>query len=265
MTSALLFFAWIVLPYLLLALGYAVALHKLDAVAPPWRALFRYPLFISFTATAAFAIWGFHTISTSRSSTAAIGYVFLPFYSFAVATASLVVSWAVCYLARFAYERLGRAKGRLTITSHALFIVALAIVTIAGNFAFQKFSRHHLLAEAREGEPRLVLFDQALAKQDVELLTALAENPKTPQGLLGTLAMNSSSSVRVGVAKNASTPPKVLEILGLDDDQSVRSWVSMNHRSSEALLKRLAQDPDEHVRSYAQANLHRLSAQPQTP
>ena len=91
--------AVIALPCFLIGWLFSVAIRRAHRSNPPIKPLLLYPLICSAITTGGFMVWGYHSILTSRSSTAAIGFFFLPFYSAALAVIAFVVSWAVLYVA----------------------------------------------------------------------------------------------------------------------------------------------------------------------
>ncbi|MEN6558790.1 MAG: hypothetical protein ABFC54_11480, partial [Thermoguttaceae bacterium] len=95
----------IVMPSILLVVSFCSGVRRADRLAPSTRPLFLYPLIFSFLSTSGFVIWQFTAISTSQSSTAAIGYFFLPIFWFVVALAAFAASWAILYVAWFFYQR----------------------------------------------------------------------------------------------------------------------------------------------------------------
>ncbi|HEX8186602.1 MAG TPA: hypothetical protein VF747_17675 [Blastocatellia bacterium] len=87
---------------------------------------------------------------------------------------------------------------------------------------------------------------------------AVADNPKTPSGVLIALAADTASSVRMAVAENVKTPGSSLEKLATDAINYVRWGVAHNESTPPAILKSLTKDPDKHVSDEAKNN-------PQTP
>src|SRR5271165_3135188 len=139
----------IALPCVLMAMGFVLAIGRAYRSTSPTRALFVCPLICSFITTSGFMIWGYHDICTSRSSTAAIGLLFLPFYSLAVAVAGFLVSWSCLYVARFVVQRIsGIPLGLAAVSCLALAIVLLVLT---GYVVRNKVARHRLLNEAASG------------------------------------------------------------------------------------------------------------------
>jgi hypothetical protein len=85
---------------------------------------------------------------------------------------------------------------------------------------------------------------------------AVADNAKTPAGVLITLAGDSVSSVRMAVAENTKTPESSLEKLATDQVNYVRWGVAHNESTPPAILKHLTKDPDKHVSDEAKYNPH---------
>ena len=171
----------IILPAVLLEVGFYSGFRRVNRLAPPTRFLFLYPLICSFLTTSGFVVWQFTAISASHSSTAAISYFFLPFFSFAVALAAFVVSWAATYMAWFVIQRIRRIPMR--IASLLLMALAIAVLVLTGYVGQNRVARHRLLNEAASGYnvDRLeTVLTEAVSSHDYDLLANLAKNPNTP-------------------------------------------------------------------------------------
>jgi hypothetical protein len=287
------FIGVLVLPYVLIVAGLVFLLRTAYRSGSPVRALFLYPLICSATATTGFIIWGHYAIATSRSSTAAVGYIFLPFYSVAVAGAGFLVSWSVMYIVRFTVERLGIISKR--ITAIPLLIVAVLTLCTTALIARHRLVRQELLraaASASTNPDRLEkILAGAFSSRDLPVLSllaknpstppadliriydfskhsvsefnppeyvvfhSLAQNPRTPPDILVVLAACPQMSIRVGVGMNPGTPTETLRKLSRDKENLVRSWMTSNPKIPKELLLQLANDPDQIVRNYAQSYL----------
>jgi len=239
--------------------------------------------------TVALNVWTIVAILTSTSSTAAVGFVFLPMYSFAAATLGFAASWSLLTLIEAAR---GRARGRLAAIGAAVF---LAIVASAGAYAWRRSAWLSDAASAQTPPARITaIAEQAFAGNDLETLERLASNPALDAGLaekltahcqgelegarpglcysvfvglaaspaatpelLASLAKFSDVTIRSRVAQNPHTPAAIAEALANDPDASVRMWVAMHPGLSRETLERLAKDADPSVRSYANAVLQR--------
>jgi hypothetical protein len=243
----------------------------------------------AFVITVAFAGWGLHSIGASRSSMAAVGYFFLPFYSIAVAIAAFVLSYSIGYLLRFVLEFLGLTTARMT--SLPWVGVALLILLVSAFIVQNRIARHNLLAAAQSTPPEPTLIGPALETHDLPVLArlarnpgtsvadlvriynacheqmtmahsrayivfySLASNPKTPPDILRFLSRSQESSTRVRVGLNPSTPVDVLTQLAGDKEASVRTWVTHNPSLPTDNLRTLVNDNDRIVRDYAQSSL----------
>lgn len=83
---------------------------------------------------------------------------------------------------------------------------------------------------------------------------AVADNPRTPAGILAALAGDTVSAVRMAVAANAKTPETSLAQLAGDQINYVRWGVAHNESAPPAILKNLTRDPDKHVGDEAKSN-----------
>lgn len=287
----LFFIAIVILPYVLLAAALLWLIRMAYISNKAARPLFLYPLLGAFIITAAFVGWGHHEISTSRSSTAAIGWIFLPFYSVGIAIVSFLVSGAVVYIFRFVLERIAYVSPRLT--SVVPLIVSALILCLTAATIESRVSRHQLLVLAESETAAGSLIDQAVIDHDLQILAALAKNPhvsetdllriydackgqvgaansreyivlfalsrnpKTPPSVLAALSRCQESSIRAALGPNPSTPTEILPILANDSEASVRTWVTVHPMISKELLLKLADDGVKTVREYAESNLQR--------
>jgi hypothetical protein len=269
-------------------------------VKAPVRPLVLCSIVVAFIVTIAFAAWGLHSIGTSRSSTAAVGYVFLPFYSLGVAVATFVLSYSIGYLLRFALELMGLTAAKITSIP---WVGAAVLLLLLSAFTVQnRIARHNLLTAARSIPRGTQLIDHALGTRDVELLArlarnpgtsvadlvriyaacqdqvtlayprdyvvffSLASNPKTPPEILRSLYRCQQTSTRVQVGLNRSTPVEVLAQLAGDRQAMVRTWVTANPNLPTDNLRTLVNDNDRLVREYAQSNLrHREKQSTKSP
>ncbi len=287
----LFFIAIVILPYVLLAAALVWMIRLAYISKKAARPLFLYPLVGTFIFTAAFVAWGHHEIATSRSSTAAIGWIFLPLYAVGIALVSFLVSGAVAYIFRFALERVACVSPRLT--SIVPLIVSALILSLTVATIQSRISRHRLLVSAKSETSGGSLIDQALIDHDLQILAAVAknphtsegsllriydacrgqvgaahsreysvlfalsQNPKTPPSVLAAMSQCQESSIRAALGRNPSTPIEILPILANDKEASVRTWVTVHPMISKELLVKLADDGVKTVREYAQVNLQR--------
>ncbi len=257
----------IALPCVLMALMFSLVIKVAYRSHSPARPLFLYPLICSFIITSGFMLWGYHAICTSRSSTAAIGFFFLPFYSLAVAVAGLLVSWSVLYVVRFVLERIRGIPVRFT--SVVPLVLAIALLALTGHIVQTKVARHKLLNEAASGTGanslETILAD-GTASRDLEVLSKLAKNPNTPISDLVRLydycKPNISKSnpseypVLFALARNPQTPSDILVVLAVCRQSTIRYAVAINPSTPTRTLRQLTEDHDDSVRTYAKPRLH---------
>jgi len=191
------FIAVVILPYVLLALVFLRVIRLAYISKSATKPLFFYPLVAAFFVTAAFVAWGQHDIFASRSSTAAIGLIFLPFYSIGIALIGFLVSGAFVYILRFILER-GGVTPRLT--SPAPLIASVLILFLTAWTIQTRISRHRLLAAAKTDISIEAVIHQAIAAHDLEALAAIARNQHTSTTDL--LRIYQACKDRVGVANS---------------------------------------------------------------
>jgi len=239
-----------------------------------------------------FILWLLYTIRTSRSSTACIGYLFLPYYAFLVCAATYLISWAITTILLFFCVLSGKMR-EIKQKKWSVYI-AVGIIGLSGFWAFKVTARSLLLKKAHvaTSESELIeLSDRAMSQKDIDLLAKLVNNPntsekilkqiyfsvpestfqypgsqyspvffelarnkKTPPDILTSLSEKRSGE-RFIIATNPNTPVAVLERLAEDKDSLVRTWVSANPNVTKEILIKLKNDPDGVVRSYANTYL----------
>lgn len=256
----------IILPSILLVVSFYSGVQRASRLAPSTRPLFLYPLICSFLLTGGFVIWQFTVISTSRSSTACIGYFFLPIFSFVVALAAFVVSWAILYVGWFINQRIRRTPMR--IAQFLLLALAIGVLATTGYVAQAKITRHRLLNEATSGYnvDRLVaILEEGISSHDFDVLANLAKNPNTPVNDLVRLydfckprisqLGGSESSILLPLARNPNTPPDTLTALASCRQSWIRNSVVRNPNTSIGTLRQLTADQDEFVKRDAKGEL----------
>ena len=287
------FYALIILPYVLILAGFAFLLGvAYRSHRPTWDFLL-YPLLCSCLLTCGYAAWGHYAIATSRSSTAAIGYLFLPFYSLAVATVGFMIAWSILYLIRYVVDtRKGVPNHFSRIVLVVLAVLTLCLATLKGT---QSVMRQRLLREAASVVTHPLdleeILAQAVSSHDLDVLALLARNPntsiknltliydsckshlsefnpleyvvfhalaqnrQTPRDILIALSKSQQSTVRLAVGTNPSTPSETLTELSTDKDHLVRYWLLSNPNIPKEILLQLASDPDELVQRHARQYL----------
>ncbi len=286
----MIFMLIILIPYLLLATAYFFSLRAAFRSHSPNRVLFLPSLLASILLTAGFLTWGFLGIKASTSSTAAIGYVVLPYMALIGAILGFLFTLAIGVVLRFIAERAGWASTRLTSVSK--LIGAILFLAMVGWITHHNVARSRLL-DAAESEttdasslqsilktaidshdlelqarlainpatpdPDLVrLFDtckETLSdphSPDYRLFHALAWNPHTPSDILTALAGSPFESVRYALASNPSTPVEVLKGLMEEEDSLIRFSLSENPNFPDDLRPQLNVTAIENVDSPAE-------------
>lgn len=100
------------LPCILMALTFLLAIKNAYQSRSPARLFILYPLIFSFLVTSGFMLWAYHATLTSKSSTAAIGFFLIPFYSLAIAVVGFLLSWACYYVVHFIIQRVEGTRKR---------------------------------------------------------------------------------------------------------------------------------------------------------
>ena len=256
----------IALPCALMAMIFFLAIRRAYRSNLPIRPFLLYPLISSFILTSWFMIWGYHAICTSRSSTAPIGFIFIPIYSIAVAVAGILISWSCLYVAYFVIERFRRNP--LKNISIAFLAVAIVILALTGNAVQNKIVRDRLLDTATSGADvdslEKILAD-ATSSGDFEILAKLAKNRNTPVDDLVRIYDFCKPSINefnppeyvvfFSLAQNPRTPPDILVTLAACRQSTIRYAVAINPSTPTEILCRLAEDPDKLVRTYAEPRL----------
>jgi hypothetical protein len=265
----------IALPCVLMGLVFYLRIKAAYRSCSPARPLLLYPLICFAIITGGYMVWGYHAILTSRSSTAAIGFVFLPFYAAALAIVAFVVSWSVLYVGWFIFQRVQGKPVRST--SVTILTSAVVLLGWAGYVAQVKIARHRLLDEAESGYnvDRLdIILTEGVSSQDFDVLANLAKNPSTPANDLALLydfckprisqLGGSESSILLPLARNPHTPPEVLTFLATSRQSWIRDSVVRNPSTPISTLRQLTADQDETVKGQAKGEL-RLREQGRKP
>jgi hypothetical protein len=252
----------IALPCILMALVFGLTITTAYRSHSPTRPFLLYPLVCTFFVTSGYMIWGYYAICTSRSSTAAIGFLFLPFFSVAFAVIGFVVSWACLYVVHFVIQRIEGTPVRLV--SVALFVLAVALLAWTGYVGQNKIARHRLLDEAASGfsVDRLeTILADGVSFRDWEVLSNLAKNPNTPINDLVRLFDYCKPSIAefnppeypilFSLAQNPQTPSDILVVLAGCRQSSIRFAVATNPSTPTQTLRRLAEDQNVSVKTYA--------------
>lgn len=89
--------------------------------------------------------------------------------------------------------------------------------------------------------------EQLVTYDNVEVLMAVAANPKAPSHVLARLANDELWIFQEVVAGNPSCPTVLLSELAVSDDPTVRAAVASNPSCPEGMFTDLGADPDEDV------------------
>ncbi len=250
-----------ILPYSILVVLFGPLIWAVRRVNPSLRPFLHYALVGDFVLSMGATIWLHYGIVASELSTAAIGYISLPFLSLAAAVAGFPLSWSCYYIVRFAVERLSRASRKST--SAPAFLMALFVLGFCVAIALGVVVREMRLATATESaDPGSLqkIIDHAVSSYDLEMLSRLAENPNVSAANLTRIYGACSHSTRdinvpeyavfFSLADNPHTPPDILAALARRDEVSIRIAVGTNPLTSIETLHALSKDPDPRVREY---------------
>jgi hypothetical protein len=96
--------------------------------------------------------------------------------------------------------------------------------------------------------------DDKIRKQISDFNRAVAANPSTAEDILGELARDGDSAVRVAAASNPRTPVETLAVLSRDSDITVRIAAASNPNTPTDSLAGLTADPFGVLRKVAASN-----------
>ena len=297
-SSLFFLFVFVLVPWAILVGGFTLLLRAQRSRPEGFSSPTARSLAGSAIATLAFNVGAVVAIFSSSSSTAAIGFAFLPLYSFAVAAASWATVWSLLTLVELARSE-NLARGPRGWAAAAAAVLFLALLAAGSALAWQRQSVLKAASQSDTPAARLAeIAGEAFAGSDYEVLGRLATNagvapelvetltafcekelggarpvlcyavllglashPAAPPELLTRLAVNPEVTIRTGVARNPHTPAENAETLASDPEPAVRLWVTTNPGLSRETLERLAADRDDGVRRYAMAALGRVSGE----
>jgi hypothetical protein len=208
----------------------------------------RFGLIAGILCFCSFFTLGVLSIAASKSSTAAIGYIFLPFYAVIVSLPAFLAGWCVGYF--LVWYRSPAKTGRLSAIAAALFPVIL--VTLAGWAVTTLSHRRDGLAAMR-----LAARDANTAPEDLERLAAstneyvlgdVAGNPNLSEATLRRLANHGGYLVEWGLARNRNTPRDILARLAGSANEYTRGSVAANPNAPAEFLADLSKDGTTYVR-----------------
>jgi hypothetical protein len=235
-----------------------------------------------------FVLWSLYAIRTSCSSTAAIGYLFLPYYTSLVCATAYLLGWSITTIVLF-FCGLSGKTWNIKQKKWSVY-AAVCIVALPGFWTFKITVRNLLLRKAYVSTSQSelnTLYDKAVSNQDIELMANLVNNPNTSETLLSRIYSSIPDSAfkypgsnysrvfselarnkktppdilaslsekrpyeRFFIATNPNTPLNTLEQLAEDKDSQIRTWLCTNPNVTKEILTKLKNDPDQTVRNYA--------------
>jgi hypothetical protein len=198
-------------------------------------------------------------IARSTSSTAAIGYIFLPFFALALFGLPFGVAGAC-----FGYLRAKRTAGELLLKPAPVFAgVILAAVALGGVYSVREghflSEQVHRVSQMNPSELQDMMSSPSLGKNKY-ILGAIAQNPHATPDILHEIATISDPELheRMGsmfdllganrkglavmrlVARHPNVRPDTLELLAKSTDDYVLSDVARNEKLSERTLRELS-------------------------
>jgi hypothetical protein len=191
---------------------------------------------------------GVLSIAQSKSSTAAVGYIFLPFYAAIMSLVAFLAGWCVGYF--LVWYRSPAKAGRIWAIAAASVPVMLLLL---GSWAFTTFShRRDRLAEmrlaARDANTAPDTLERLAASTNEYVLGDVAGNPKLSEATLRKLANHGGYLVEWGLAHNRSTPREILSRLAGSANDYTRGYVAGNPNAPAEVLAVLSKDAVKHVR-----------------
>jgi hypothetical protein len=187
---------------------------------------------------------GILSISASKSSTAAVGYIFLPFYAAIAGLLGYLAGWCAGYF--LVWYRSPAKTGRLPAIAAALVPVMMIILAA---WAWTASSHRSEMREAARN-PNTASEDlERLAQSTNEyVLGDVAGNPKLSESALRKLANHGGYLVEWGLAHNPATPADILSRLAGSANENTRGFVAANSNAPADILTVLSKDRVEHVR-----------------
>jgi hypothetical protein len=195
-----------------------------------------------------FFMAGSLSISQSKSSTAAIGYIFLPFYAAVISLFSFLAGWCAGYF--LVWCRSPAKTGRLSAFAAAIVPV---ILLVAGGWGFITLSHQRdrlttmRLAAKDPNTPTEALQKLAVSSNEY-VLGDLAGNPKVPEATLRRLVKQGGYLIELGLAHNSSAPADILTRLATSQDEYTRGYVAGNPNAPAEALDALSRDLAKNVR-----------------
>ncbi len=191
---------------------------------------------------------GVLSISRSKSSTAAVGYIFLPFYAAFMSLLAFLAGWCVGYFV--VWYRSPAKAGRTSAIAAAMVPVILLLV---GGWRLTTLShrRDQLAAirlAARDGNAAPESLERLAASTNEYVLGDVAGSPKLSEATLRKLADHGGYLVEWGLARNRSVPGDILSRLAGSPNEYTRGNVAANPNAPTEVLAVLSKDVVTHVR-----------------
>jgi len=164
---------FVLIPWAILAGGFTLLLRAQRRRPEGFSSLTARSLVGSAIATLAFNVWAVVAIFSSSSSTAAVGFAFLPLYSFAVAAAGWATLWSLLTLVELA-RRGSPAPGPRGSAAAATAVLFLATPAAGSALAWQRQWLLKAASQSDTSSDRLAeIAAQAFARNDYEVLGRL--------------------------------------------------------------------------------------------
>lgn len=229
---------FIAIPYVLMGAIFWVVWKKAREADETRRLFLLYPAVVAFLAGAVFGISGHIGILSSHSSTAAVGFFFLPFWMIVVAGMAWVSTMLVLGAVHLALS--GRMKKGATGVLGALLALLLLAwggsAWVRSRAVEQKEISVQAVADARSpflsGATISRLLGRAKETGDLDILLALITNPAMPAEGTANIYMYANrapdsdprkSMVLRALAANPHTPDSYLHALEKDGDPATRA------------------------------------------
>lgn len=182
------------------------------------------------------------------SSTAAIGFIFIPFYCLGSMALGLLLGWLISYVPWVRSEEDKFSHRFQTVTRLACI---MTFVTFCVWITLERYY-HSLYRKAVDKETPIEELLALAQSRNATLRSQVALNAGTPQDSLRLLAQDPKA--KISVASNMNTPVDVLKELAQDENWRVRWEVASNKYVPHDILTRLEIDQDERVRRAVQWN-----------
>jgi hypothetical protein len=232
------------------------------------RLLIKKSIVASLIGTAIFVFYEIYITITSKSSTAAIAFVILPFLAIFVFLILFILISAILHL--FSIRKTHKEGEKIGKKKFVQAIIAIIVILIFFSSTFYFIRRNIYINESLTTSNRneiSKMYVAALAKRDVEVLSRIAKNPATPENIMNNLydyALENNSEnnkyticfpVARGLATNKSASSNLLDKLSDNNFPSdIHIMVAGHRNTSVETLVKLLKDNEELVRNRAIRN-----------